>query len=71
LEIKTDGYKAKQCAKIMRNPFMALTDWSVDRPKQAFSVVILAMVLLSAGAMHSTLTTAKMVFSQMTQAWTC
>ena len=31
---------------------MALTDWSVDRPKQAFTVVILAMVVLSAGAMH-------------------
>ena len=31
---------------------MALTDWSVDRPKQAFTVVILAMVFLSAGAMH-------------------
>ena len=36
----------------MRNPFMMLTDWSVDRPKQAFTVVILAMVFLSAGGMH-------------------
>ena len=31
---------------------MMLTDWSVDRPKQAFTVVILAMVFLSAGGMH-------------------
>ena len=36
----------------MRNPFMMLTDWSVDRPKQAFAVVILVMFVLSAGAMH-------------------
>ena len=31
---------------------MMLTDWSVDRPKQAFAVVILVMFVLSAGAMH-------------------
>ena len=31
---------------------MMLTDWSVDRPKQAFTVVILTMLMLSAGAMH-------------------
>ena len=29
-----------------------LTDWSVDRPKQAFTAVILVMFMLSAGAMH-------------------
>ena len=36
----------------MRNPFMALTDWSVDRPKQAFAAVMLAMFTLAAGGMH-------------------
>ena len=36
----------------MRNPFMMLTDWSVDRPKQAFAVVMLAMFTLAAGGMH-------------------
>lgn len=36
----------------MRNPFMALTDWSVERPKQAFVFVMLAMVLLASGGMH-------------------
>ena len=29
-----------------------LTDWSVDRPKQAFAVVMLAMLTLAAGGMH-------------------
>ena len=29
-----------------------LTDWSVDRPKQAFAVVMLAMFTLAAGGMH-------------------
>ncbi len=50
--MKTDGYKPDECAKFMRNPFMMLTDWSVDRPKQAFTAVILVMFMLSAGAMH-------------------
>ena len=50
--MKTDGYKPDECAKFMRNPFMMLTDWSVDRPKQAFTAVILVMFVLSAGAMH-------------------
>jgi predicted RND superfamily exporter protein len=31
---------------------MALTDWSVERPKQAFATVLLAMLILSAGGMH-------------------
>ena len=31
---------------------MALTDWSVDRPKQAFAAVMLAMFTLAAGGMH-------------------
>ena len=31
---------------------MMLTDWSVDRPKQAFAVVMLAMLTLAAGGMH-------------------
>ena len=31
---------------------MALTDWSVDRPKQAFATVMLAMVVLASGGMH-------------------
>ncbi len=31
---------------------MMLTDWSVDRPKQAFAVVMLAMFTLAAGGMH-------------------
>ena len=29
-----------------------LTDWSVDRPKQAFAAVMLAMLTLAAGGMH-------------------
>ena len=36
----------------MRNPFMMLTDWSVDRPKQAFSIVLLTMFVLASGGMH-------------------
>ena len=36
----------------MRNPFMALTDWSVERPKQSFAVVMLCMLLLASGGMH-------------------
>ena len=32
--------------------FKALTDWSVDRPKQAFAAVMLAMFTLAAGGMH-------------------
>ena len=31
---------------------MALTDWSVERPKQAFAFVMLGMVLLASGGMH-------------------
>ena len=31
---------------------MALTDWSVDHPKQTFAVVMLAMFTLAAGGMH-------------------
>ena len=31
---------------------MALTDWSVERPKQALPFVMLAMLLLAAGGMH-------------------
>ena len=31
---------------------MTLTDWSVERPKQAFTTILLTMVLLSAGGMH-------------------
>ncbi len=36
----------------MRNPFMALTDWSVDRPKQAFAAILLVMMFLASGGMH-------------------
>ena len=36
----------------MRNPFMVLTDWSVDRPKQAFAAVLLTMLFLASGGMH-------------------
>jgi predicted RND superfamily exporter protein len=36
----------------MANPFMALTDWSVERPKQAFATIMLAMVVLASGGMH-------------------
>ena len=36
----------------MRNPFMMLTDWSVDRPKQAFAAVLLTMLFLASGGMH-------------------
>jgi len=36
----------------MRNPFMMLTDWSVDRPKQAFAAVFLVMMFLASGGMH-------------------
>ncbi len=36
----------------MSNPFMALTDWSVQRPKQAFAVVMLTMFVLASGGMH-------------------
>ena len=36
----------------MRNPFMMLTDWSVDRPKQAFTAVFLVMMFLASGGMH-------------------
>ena len=36
----------------MANPFMALTDWSVNRPKQAFTVVLLSMFALASGGMH-------------------
>ena len=36
----------------MANPFMMLTDWSVERPKQAFAAVMLTMVLLASGGMH-------------------
>jgi len=36
----------------MRNPFMTLTDWSVHRPKQALTVVLLAMFVLASGGMH-------------------
>ena len=49
---KTDGYKGRECAKIMRNPFMMLTDWSVDSPKKAFGVIFLAMMFLASGGMH-------------------
>ena len=31
---------------------MALTDWSVERPKQSFAVVMLCMLLLASGGMH-------------------
>ena len=36
----------------MRNPFMMLTDWSVERPKQAFATVFLVMMFLASGGMH-------------------
>ena len=36
----------------MRNPFMMLTDWSVDKPKTAFITLFLAVMVLSSGAMH-------------------
>lgn len=36
----------------MRNPFMMLTDWSVEKPKTAFSTLFLAVMVLSSGAMH-------------------
>ena len=36
----------------MANPFMMLTDWSVNRPKQAFATVILVIILLASGGMH-------------------
>ncbi|MBL6734231.1 MAG: MMPL family transporter [Candidatus Poseidonia sp.] len=36
----------------MANPFMMLTDWSVERPKQALAAVMLTMVLLASGGMH-------------------
>ena len=36
----------------MRNPFMMLTDWSVDKPKTAFSTLLLVVMVLSSGAMH-------------------
>jgi len=51
-EIKTGGYKRKECAKIMRNPFMALTNWSVDRPRTAFATILLVVFMLASGAMH-------------------
>ena len=31
---------------------MMLTDWSVERPKQAFASILLAMVFLASGGMH-------------------
>ena len=31
---------------------MTLTDWSVDRPKQAFAAVLLTMLFLASGGMH-------------------
>ena len=31
---------------------MMLTDWSVDRPKQAFAAVLLTMLFLASGGMH-------------------
>ena len=31
---------------------MMLTDWSVDRPKQAFASILLVMVFLASGGMH-------------------
>jgi predicted RND superfamily exporter protein len=36
----------------MANPFMLLTDWSVNRPKRAFATVLLVMILLASGGMH-------------------
>ena len=52
IEIKTGGYKQKECAKIMRNPFMTLTNWSVDRPRTAFATILLVVFMLASGAMH-------------------
>ena len=38
--------------KIMRNPFMMLTEVSVEHPKKAFGAIMLAVFLLASGAMH-------------------
>ena len=51
-KIKTGGYKQEECAKIMINPFMALTNWSVDRPRTAFATILLVVFMLASGAMH-------------------
>ena len=36
----------------MLNPFMMLTDWSVNKPKTAFVSLFLAVMVLASGAMH-------------------
>lgn len=36
----------------MRNPFMMLTEVSVEHPKKAFGAIMLAVFLLASGAMH-------------------
>ncbi len=36
----------------MRNPFIALTQWSVDQPRKALVTVLLSLVILSSGGMH-------------------
>ena len=36
----------------MLNPFMMLTDWSVNKPKTAFMSLFLAVMVLASGAMH-------------------
>ena len=36
----------------MRNPFMMLTEVSVEHPKKAFGAIMLTVLLLASGAMH-------------------
>ena len=36
----------------MRNPFMLLTEVSVEYPKKAFAAIMLSIVVLASGAMH-------------------
>lgn len=50
--MKTGGYKVRRCAKIMRNPFMMLTEFSVEYPKKAFGAIMFSIVILASGAMH-------------------
>ena len=51
-ELETGGYKERRCAKIMRNPFIMLTELSVEHPKRAFAAIMLSVVMLASGAMH-------------------